>query len=181
MTAVAPEELEATPTELLTAISAWIDGSASYQGISQEAHRVRRCVKTAEEVGEMVAALYGWIGENPRKGVTHTADDVVRELLDVALAALGAIEHLDGNTGTALDRLDGHIRSVASRAARHGLVLPVRNIDYDPGCGNPDCPCATPVPVCPEWMGLDGERWCPRCGWARSKHPSPTGNPGGGE
>jgi NTP pyrophosphatase (non-canonical NTP hydrolase) len=61
----------------------------------------RRIDKLMEEVGETGQALGGYTGENPRKGVTHTADDVKSELLDVAVTALGAWEHMDGNRGRA--------------------------------------------------------------------------------
>lgn len=128
----APEGAE-DGAALVAAISAWIDGSPSYLGIGTEAHLVRRCVKTGEEVGEMIGALYGYLGENPRKGVTHTRDDVVRELLDVALAALGAVEHIGGNLGTALGLLDSHIRSVADRARKHGLTAAPAHDDPDDG------------------------------------------------
>lgn len=45
---------------------------------------------------------------------------------------------------------------------------------YRGGCGNPHCACATPGPVCQEWMGIEGEPpspYCPRCGWHRKVHP----------
>lgn len=113
----------------LAAISAWLDGSPSYVALDPEAHLVRRCVKAGSEFGEMLDALYGSLGENPRKGVTHTRHDLRRELLDVATAALGAVEHLEGNVGTALALLDAHIRAVAVRAVAHGLVLPADSLD----------------------------------------------------
>lgn len=55
--------------------------------------------KIAEELGEVSEAISGMLGENVRKGVTHTKRDVLTELLDVASAALGGYEHLTGNTG----------------------------------------------------------------------------------
>jgi NTP pyrophosphatase (non-canonical NTP hydrolase) len=53
-----------------------------------------RILKVTEEAGEAAAAWIGVIGQNPRKGVTHTRDDVANELADVALTALVAIESL---------------------------------------------------------------------------------------
>ncbi|WP_111026743.1 MazG-like family protein [Curtobacterium sp. MCBD17_040] len=79
-------------------LSTWID--ASYPSdLPPELVARRRIRKLVEEVGEAGAALCGAVGENPRKGVTHTFDDVKGELLDVAVTALGALEHLDGNRG----------------------------------------------------------------------------------
>jgi NTP pyrophosphatase (non-canonical NTP hydrolase) len=53
-----------------------------------------RILKVTEEAGEAAGAWIGVIGQNPRKGVTHTRDDVAGELADVALTALVAIESL---------------------------------------------------------------------------------------
>jgi NTP pyrophosphatase (non-canonical NTP hydrolase) len=71
----------------------------------------RRLGKVTEEVGEVTDAIGGYFGENPRKGITHTLDGLQGELLDVAVAALGAWEHLDGNTGRAGTALLNRFRS----------------------------------------------------------------------
>lgn len=97
-------------------ISRWMDESESYQGISDEAALWRRCMKTSEEVGEVFEAISGTLGENPRKGVTHTEDDIIEELLDVALAALGAIEHMTGNEGWSEQLLYDKVGRVKGRA-----------------------------------------------------------------
>jgi NTP pyrophosphatase (non-canonical NTP hydrolase) len=93
--------------------------------LDDEAHRWRRCMKVVEEAGEVTEALLGMVGENPRKGQTHDLNDVRLELLDVALAALGAVAHLDGNvtdvvfdfterTGFLADRLERAIEGATS-------------------------------------------------------------------
>lgn len=92
--------------------------------LDPEAHLLRRCIKITEESGEVIEALFGALGENPRKGKTHTMEDVRRELLDVALAALAAIAHFD--TGDSINYLQAHAAQVydrldsviAARAAR---------------------------------------------------------------
>ena len=48
-------------------------------------------MKLAEEVGEVVAAYIGAGGHNPRKGITHSMDDVAMELADVVIVAALAI------------------------------------------------------------------------------------------
>src|SRR5690242_18815203 len=88
-------------------LSALIDGSYP-TGLDAEAHRWRRCAKIGEEAGEVIEALLGLSGENPRKGITNGVDKVRKELLDVALAAVGAVAHLDGNTGSPIDALSDH-------------------------------------------------------------------------
>lgn len=62
--------------------------------VSPEAVTWRRVAKIGEEHGEVIEALLGAIGENPRKGVTGSLDEVRKELLDVANCALGAYAHL---------------------------------------------------------------------------------------
>lgn len=52
-----------------------------------------RILKLIEESEEAAAAYIGMAGQNPRKGVTHTRDDLLGEFADVALTALCAIQH----------------------------------------------------------------------------------------
>jgi hypothetical protein len=100
----------------LSAVSRWLDESPAYQGIDPETALWRRCSKVSAEAGEVHDALSGYVGENPRKGVTHTIADIEYELLDVAHAALAAVEHLHGNDESALERFAAHITHVARRA-----------------------------------------------------------------
>ncbi len=109
----APENLH---DAALAAISEWIDTSPGYRGRSKETVLWRRVTKVASEAGEAIDALAGAVGENPRKGVTGTMGDVIDELLDAAVAALGAVEHLTGNVGSARALLDEKILTVAKRA-----------------------------------------------------------------
>jgi NTP pyrophosphatase (non-canonical NTP hydrolase) len=101
----------------LTELSKWID--AGNTGRDPEAVTWGRLAKLTEESGEVIAAFIGQTGQNPRKGVTHQLADVIEELLDVAVTALGAIEHLTDHDGYALERLDQKIIQVA----RHAGVL----------------------------------------------------------
>ncbi|MFF0822507.1 MazG-like family protein [Micromonospora haikouensis] len=56
-----------------------------------------RILKLVEEAGEAASAWIGAVGQNPRKGVTHTRDDVAAELADAAFTALVAIASLGYN------------------------------------------------------------------------------------
>jgi NTP pyrophosphatase (non-canonical NTP hydrolase) len=89
----------------LAEISAWIDRHNA-ASTPHEALMLRTAVKLSEEVGEVAEAVIGTLGQNPRKGVTHTLDDVVAELLDVAVTALGAVESINGNNGGSLALLE---------------------------------------------------------------------------
>jgi len=101
--------------QALTALSNKLDDSIAWS-VLNELH-LHRVIKVAEEAGEAVAALIGWLGSNPRKGQTHMLDDVVGELLDTAVAALGAAEHLLSFRGESdtLALLEAKVITVAKR------------------------------------------------------------------
>ncbi|WP_245674204.1 MazG-like family protein [Actinoplanes rectilineatus] len=68
----------------------WLDDANG----TDRAEMSMRIVKIAEEYGEVAAAWVGSTGQNPRKGITHTQQDVVAELGDVAFTALVAAASL---------------------------------------------------------------------------------------
>lgn len=80
-----------------------------------EAVQRRRIDKLATEVGEVLDAYNGLVGENPRKGVSDTHGHVLEELLDVATCALAAYEHMTGNRGRSVAAL---ISQTATKRAR---------------------------------------------------------------
>ncbi|PWD50654.1 hypothetical protein C8046_08295 [Serinibacter arcticus] len=108
-----------TTAAQIASLSRWIDAGST--GRDAEAVTWGRLAKVSEEQGEVIAAYIGATGQNPRKGVTHTIDDVVEELLDVALTALAAVEHLRGAPGDSLALLDAKVTAVIDRARPHGL------------------------------------------------------------
>lgn len=67
-----------------------LDANDELRGIGRSESLTLRVLKIAEELGEAVAARIGGMGQNPRKGITHGADDLRDELFDVALTALVA-------------------------------------------------------------------------------------------
>ncbi|TDC58901.1 hypothetical protein E1258_19890 [Micromonospora sp. KC207] len=70
-----------------------------------------RILKLTEEAGEAAGAWIGALGQNPRKGVTHTRDDVAAELADAAFTALVAIESLGVDAHGALRGCAAKVRS----------------------------------------------------------------------
>ena len=101
---------------VIAALSLWIDRHPSNIDRDPEALMWHRVMKVAEEVGEVTEIMIGVSGGNPRKGHSHDASDLIPELLDVALAALAAVEHVTGNTGASLQMLEAKIDKVAKRA-----------------------------------------------------------------
>lgn len=70
-----------------------------------------RILKITEEAGEAAQAWIGLLGQNPRKGVTSTRDQVVAELADVAFTALVAIASLDHDPRVALTACAGKVNT----------------------------------------------------------------------
>lgn len=62
--------------------------------VDHEVTATTQFLKLQEEVGEVAAGWIGVLGLNPRKGVTHTREDVAMELADVVITALVGIQML---------------------------------------------------------------------------------------
>lgn len=97
----------------LALLSRWIDDANGHR--DSEARTWGRLAKIGEEFGEVIAAYIGVTNQNPRKGITHTDVDVRGELLDVAVTALAAYEHMTGNGGRSIYALTDHIDHLMHR------------------------------------------------------------------
>ncbi|WP_326599385.1 MazG-like family protein [Streptomyces sp. NBC_01803] len=75
--------------------------------------RLMRVLKLSEEVGEVAEAVIGATGHNPRKGDSHTWEDVQRELCDVILTGMVALNTL---TPDARKLFTDHLAHVARRS-----------------------------------------------------------------
>jgi NTP pyrophosphatase (non-canonical NTP hydrolase) len=78
-----------------------------------------RMLKLSEEVGEVAEAVIGATGQNPRKGTTHTWDDVRSELCDVIITAAVALRTL---TPDARDVFAAHLEHVRERSLGPGRL-----------------------------------------------------------
>ncbi|MET8446364.1 MazG-like family protein [Streptomyces sp. NPDC005209] len=107
----------------IDALWAWLDAD---QPIGGAEGMLLRMLKLSEEVGEVAEAVIGATGQNPRKGVTHTWDDVQAELCDVVITALVALRTLTPDTREVfarhLARMTG--RSLGPSGAVHPVVGP---------------------------------------------------------
>jgi NTP pyrophosphatase (non-canonical NTP hydrolase) len=70
-------------------------------------------LKLSEEVGEVAQAVIGVKGHNPRKGTTHSWQDVESELCDVIVTAMVALRTL---TPDAAQVFASHLGGVADRS-----------------------------------------------------------------
>ncbi|MGA5900199.1 MazG-like family protein [Streptomyces venetus] len=92
------------------ALSEWLDTNRPVEGRED---MLLRILKLSEEVGEVAEAVIGATGQNPRKGVTHTWDDVQSELCDVVITALLALRTL---TPQAREVFTRHLERVTERS-----------------------------------------------------------------
>ncbi|MFD8546725.1 MazG-like family protein [Streptomyces sp. NPDC059649] len=90
----------------------WLDGESP---LPPEQERLLRILKLSEEAGEVAQAVIGATGQNPRKGHSHTWDDVHSELCDVIVTAMVALRTL---TPEARQVFEGHLGRVAARVPR---------------------------------------------------------------
>jgi NTP pyrophosphatase (non-canonical NTP hydrolase) len=74
-------------------------------------------MKIAEEFGEAVQAYIGVTGQNPRKGIYATRDDVQKELADVIVTAgIAMIGMSGGDADEARAHLEKRLALVTERA-----------------------------------------------------------------
>ncbi|WP_329121182.1 MazG-like family protein [Streptomyces sp. NBC_01353] len=98
------------PWNTIDRLTAWI---SSNHTLRPEQDVVLRVLKLSEEVGEVAQAVIGATGQNPRKGTSHTWQDVEAELCDVIITAMVALRTL---TPDASEVFAGHVRRVAERS-----------------------------------------------------------------
>ncbi|MFE9447901.1 MazG-like family protein [Streptomyces sp. NPDC006739] len=94
----------------IDALWTWLETNSPHDG--QES-LLLRMLKLTEEVGEVAQAVIGSTGQNPRKGVTHTWEDVQGELCDVVITALIALRTL---TPDAREVFTRHLTRVTARS-----------------------------------------------------------------
>jgi NTP pyrophosphatase (non-canonical NTP hydrolase) len=81
-------------------------------------------LKLSEEVGEVAEAYLGMTGLNPRKGFSHTRDDLTGEVADVIITAAVAIVRLTGGPHEARAAFSAHLAGVVSRAGLADVPAP---------------------------------------------------------
>jgi hypothetical protein len=100
----------------------WLDEnvSADYDTLAQHWARV---AKTSEEIGEAIAQLILWTGQNPRKPRNpHAKHEMLSELADTAMTAILAIQHFTKDTTETDGYLNSAITKIVGRAIDAGYV-----------------------------------------------------------
>ncbi|MFD9072903.1 MazG-like family protein [Streptomyces lasiicapitis] len=129
--ATAPAPADA-PTDLWATVDRLHSWLESHSRNPPRETLLLRMLKLAEETGEVAQAVIGATGQNPRKGTTHTWDDVESELCDVVITALVALRTL---TPAPEQALASRLRAVEQRSVpgRDPESAPSRNPESAPG------------------------------------------------
>ncbi|GGR95596.1 hypothetical protein GCM10010252_37970 [Streptomyces aureoverticillatus] len=106
-------DLTPDPTDLWATVDRLHGRLESHSRHSPRETLLLRMLKLSEETGEVAQAVIGATGQNPRKGTTHTWDDVQSELCDVVITALVALRTL---TPTPEEALTSRLRAVEERS-----------------------------------------------------------------
>jgi len=95
--------------DAVEALAARLD---TYGDLPVQQRRLLQLLKITEEAGEVAQAVIGATGQNPRKGFSHTWEDVQAEVCDVVITALVALVRL---TPEARRVFAAHLERVAAR------------------------------------------------------------------
>lgn len=102
-------------------VDRWLDSEVApgyqEQPLAQDWARV---TKAGEEVGEAIDALIGFTGQNPRKGTYGSLDDLLKELGDIAMTGMFAIQHFTKDTAWTASVIGAALEKAAARAAEAG-------------------------------------------------------------
>ncbi|MER0445328.1 MazG-like family protein [Streptomyces sp. Edi4] len=102
--------MNTSPWPTIAALHAWLTEQSP---VPPEQQRLLRVLKLSEEVGEAAEAVIGATGQNPRKGHSHTWQDVESELCDVIITAMVALTTL---TPDPAGTFESHLAGVARRS-----------------------------------------------------------------
>ena len=119
-----PESTESTlerVLDIIHVVDLWLDSEVApgYQAqpLAQDWARV---TKAGEEVGEAIDALIGFTGQNPRKGTYGSREDLLKELGDIAVTGMFAIQHFTKSADETASVLMNALEKAAARAAEAG-------------------------------------------------------------
>jgi NTP pyrophosphatase (non-canonical NTP hydrolase) len=92
----------------------WLDEKAT--PANADYVKLLRVLKIGEEFGEVAEAMHGAMGANPRKGASHSWEDVHKELCDVIVTSMVALASCTPDAAKLLDERLSHLvdRVIAS-------------------------------------------------------------------
>ena len=101
--------MDTSAWESVERLVAWLDQGSE---LPPETKTILQILKITEEAGEVAEALIGVTGQNPRKGFSHSWQDVESELCDVIVTAMVALTRVNPE---ARSLFTAHLASVVER------------------------------------------------------------------
>ncbi|MFI2205643.1 MazG-like family protein [Streptomyces sp. NPDC020192] len=80
--------------------------------LPREQRILLQLLKIQEEAGEVAEAVIGAMGQNPRKGYSHTWEDVEAEVCDVIVTGMVALSRMNADAAAVFAR---HMERIADR------------------------------------------------------------------
>lgn len=96
----------------------WLDTNRAQMKRSGDSEFLLRVMKIGEELGEVIEAVIGATGQNPRKGITNDWGKVHDELCDVIVTAMVALVTATRSPYDARDEFDAHLKMLIGRTIR---------------------------------------------------------------
>ncbi|MBA0050900.1 hypothetical protein E0L36_08330 [Streptomyces sp. AJS327] len=97
------------PWDTIVRLTARLDAHST---LPAEQRRILQILKIQEEAGEVAEAVIGATGQNPRKGRSHTWQDVEAEVCDVIVTGMVALRRLNPDAQAVFEE---HLRRIAAR------------------------------------------------------------------
>lgn len=82
------------PWDVISALAARFNAADAARGMPPEESQVLQILKIGEEFGEAAQAVIGAKGTNPRKGHSHSWEDVHDEVCDVIITGMVALARM---------------------------------------------------------------------------------------
>lgn len=103
--------------DIIQIVDRWLDTQVADnykdQPLAQDWARV---AKLAEEAGEAISALIACTGQNPRKGVSGTMDEMLKEVADTFACGAFAIQHFTQDIELTASILEAALLKALNRA-----------------------------------------------------------------
>ncbi|PBC80909.1 MULTISPECIES: MazG-like family protein [unclassified Streptomyces] len=99
-------------TETWQTIARLADRLEEHSTLPREQRILLQLLKIQEEAGEVAEAVIGAMGQNPRKGHSHTWEDVEAEVCDVIVTGMVALTRMNPEAATVFAR---HVEGVVAR------------------------------------------------------------------
>ncbi|MER7516519.1 MazG-like family protein [Streptomyces sp. NPDC126499] len=93
--------MNTSPWETIGRLAELFTSLDTARGIPAEQQWTLQVLKVAEEVGESAQAVIGAWATNPRKGQSHTWQDVQEEIADTAITSLVTLHRMLGDEAPA--------------------------------------------------------------------------------